>query len=183
MRRFVSGVALACALAGAALAYDPTDNLGGAYALTDQFGERRTEAAPDGHAQLVFFGYVNCPDICTAAMPLMAQIADELAKGGERITPIMITVDPDVDTPEAMIAPLAELHPDFVGLTGSKEALQATYDAYQIEITPIFTDPAGQVIYAHGSFLYLLDAEGDVLTLIPPILGPKQAADIVRSYL
>ena len=179
--------ALACAAAllwgGVASAFDPTAAIGGPYKLKNQFGERRTEVSPDGHAQLVFFGYVNCPDICTAAMPLMADIADDLGEEGLPVTPIMITVDPEVDTPDSMIEPLAKLHKDFIGLTGSKRALKKSYDAFQVEITPLFTDPAGQTIFAHGSFLYLLDADGNLLTLIPPILDADRAIDIVRGYL
>lgn len=181
-RALIAGIA-ALFSASAALAFDPTESLGGSFRLVDQFGNVRTEESPDGHAQLLFFGYVNCPDICTAAMPLMADMADELAARGHSVTPIMITVDPDVDTPENMIAPLAELHESFVGLTGRKRALSASYDAYQVEITPLFTDPAGQVIYAHGSFLYLLDARGDLLTLIPPILDHITASNIAQKYL
>ena len=176
-------LAIALAVASPAAAFDPTANLGGPYELVDQHGDLRSEMDPDGRPQLVFFGYVNCPDICTAAMPLMADIADDLAALGIALTPIMVTVDPTVDTPETMVAPLADLHADFVGLTGAPDALQEVYEAFQIEITPLFTDPAGQTIYAHGSFLYLLDAQGKVLTLIPPILDVDQAVKIVRSYL
>ena len=92
--------------------------LGGAYTLTDQYGQTRTQADPEGHAQLVFFGYINCPDICTAALPLMAGITDALAAEGITVTPVMITIAPDRDTVESMGAPLAAIHPDYIGLTG-----------------------------------------------------------------
>ena len=158
-------------------------NLGGSFELTDQFGELRTEKSPDGKAQLVFFGYANCPDICTAALPLMAEIVSTLEKDDVDVTPIMITVDPNVDTPETMGPPMAKWHPDFVGLSGSPEALQVSYDAFQVEITPLFQEPTGQWIFAHGSFIYLLNEAGELLTLVPPILGPDEAANIVKKYL
>jgi len=176
-------LSLRIGLCGPAWPFDPLASIGGAFHLTDQNGAERTQKSPDGKAQLVFFGYVNCPDICTAALPLMADITDKLAQLGHPVTPIMITVDPDVDTPETMQDPLAALHADFIGLTGSRDALEAVYEAFQIDITPLFTDPAGQVIYAHGSFLYLLDAQGEVLTLIPPILDETRASEIIVGYL
>lgn len=157
--------------------------LGGAYTLTDQYGRTRTQADPAGHAQLVFFGYINCPDICTAALPLMAGITDALAAEGITVTPVMITIAPDRDTVDSMGAPLAAIHPDYIGLTGDEAALAAAYEAFSVEITPLFEDPEYGWIYAHGSFIHLLDGEGELLTLIPPILGPEQAAGIARGYL
>ena len=71
--------------------------IGGPYALTDQFGETRTQADPDGKAQLLFFGYANCLNICSAALPLMAQMVSALAEDGIEVTPVMITVAPDQD--------------------------------------------------------------------------------------
>ena len=179
---------LACliGLTGAApgWAADPfLSNLGGSFELTDQYGKVRTEKSPDGKAQLVFFGYANCPDICTAALPLMAEIVSTLEQEKLDVTPIMITVDPNVDTPETMGPPMAKWHPDFVGLSGSPEALQVSYDAFQVEITPLFQEPTGQWIFAHGSFIYLLDEQGEVIALVPPILGPDEATNIVRKNL
>lgn len=173
---------LACnsaALAGgAALPFD----LGGDFALTDQTGEIRTQADPDGNPQLLFFGYANCREICSAALPLMAQVADAVADQGIDITPVMITVDPARDTVATLGPALALHHPDFVGLTGDAEALQVAYDAYQIETEEVFFDPEYGPVYAHGSFLYLLDGSGALLTLVPPVVSPDAAAGIVAKY-
>jgi protein SCO1/2 len=157
--------------------------LGGSYTLTDQFDQARTEKDPAGHAQLLFFGYVNCPDICTAALPLMADVANALDAQGHKITPVMITIAPDQDTVETMGKPLAKWHPDFIGLTGDSDALQDAYKAFSVEIKPLFEDPEYGWIYAHGSFIHLLDGEGKILTLIPPTLGTDQVVSIVAKYL
>lgn len=157
--------------------------LGGSYALTDQFNNTRTEKDPAGRPQLVFFGYVNCPDICTAALPLMADVTTQLETQGHDITPIMITIAPDQDTVETMDAPLAKWHPDFIGLTGEIDALQDAYKAFSVEIKPMFEDPEYGWIYAHGSFIHLLDGDGKVLTLILPTLGTDRVVDIVSKYL
>ncbi|MFT5786275.1 MAG: protein SCO1/2 [Ascidiaceihabitans sp.] len=157
--------------------------LGGNYTLTDQFDQARTEKDPAGHAQLLFFGYVNCPDICTAALPLMADVANALDAQGHKITPVMITIAPDQDTVETMGKPLAKWHPDFIGLTGGSNALQDAYKAFSVEIKPLFEDPEYGWIYAHGSFIHLLGGDGEILTLIPPTLGTDQVVSIVAKYL
>jgi len=184
MRHWCAGLLATLAWTLPGWASDPFPlALGGPYELTDQYGRTRTQADPQGRAQLVFFGYINCPDICTAALPLMAQITQTLAGRGIDVTPIMITISPDRDTVDSMGAPLADLHPDYIGLTGGEAALAAAYKAFSVEITPIFQDPEYGWIYAHGSFIHLLDGDGDLLTLIPPIVGPEQAAGIALGYL
>lgn len=156
--------------------------LGGPFRLIDQTGAVRTEADPDGHLQLLFFGYAACESICTVALPQMAAIAEGLAARGIALTPVMITVDPARDTPEAMAPVLAELHPDLIGLTGSDAALAAVWRAFSIERSVVFHDPAGAPVYAHGSLLYLLDGQGRFLTLIPPILSDARAIEIIAGF-
>lgn len=158
-------------------------NIGGSFTLVDQFGQTRTEVDPQGRAQLVFFGYANCVNICSAALPLMADVVDVLARDRIEVTPVLITVDPDRDRVDTMGAPLARIHPDFIGLTGDQTALQEAYDAFSVEVTPLFEDPENGWIYAHGSFVHLLDASGEMLTLLPPILDVDRAAKIARGYL
>ncbi|MEM7523886.1 MAG: SCO family protein [Pseudomonadota bacterium] len=167
-------------LDGATLPF-PAD-LGGAFELTDQSGARRTEADPDGRLQLVFFGYAQCQAICTVALPRMAEITDIAAEAGLAVRPVLITVDPARDTPEGMVAPLAELHPEMVGLTGSEDELKAVRDLFQIERKLVFEDPEYGPIYAHGSFIYLMNPAGELLTLIPPIISPDRGAEIVAKY-
>ena len=177
---------LAAVAAGGAVAESapplPFD-VGGAFELTDHTGATRTEADPDGLPQLLFFGYANCQQICSAALPLMADTADDLAEDGIDLRLVMITVDPARDTVDQIGAPLAAIRPGFVGLTGSDEALQVAYDAFNVEKEELFFDPEYGPVFAHGSFIYLLDGTGGVLTLLPPILPPDQVAATVARYL
>ena len=56
---------ISLAMAAPAMAELPLPfNLGGAYSLTNQHGEPYTQVDPDGKPQLLFFGYVNCQEIC-----------------------------------------------------------------------------------------------------------------------
>ncbi|MEM7469812.1 MAG: SCO family protein [Pseudomonadota bacterium] len=175
---------LSLAIAAPALAETPLPfDLGGDFELTNQFGQTRTQADPDGKPQLLFFGYVNCQEICSAVFPMMGEVVDGLQAQGLDVTPVLITVDPARDQVDTMGEKLAEHHPDFVGLTGSAEALQVAYDAYSIETEEVFYDPEYGPVLAHGSFVYLLDGAGKFLTLVPPIVTPEQAAGIISKYV
>jgi protein SCO1/2 len=157
--------------------------VGGDYALTNQKGEVHTQADPDGRAQLLFFGYANCLQICSSVLPQMADITDELAADGHAIRPVMITVDPDIDTVDAIGPALTAYHDDFVGLTGTDAELQVAYDAFSIEKEFLFEDPEYGPVYAHGSFMYLLDGAGKTLTLIPPVLSDDEIIAIIAKYV
>lgn len=71
---------------------------------------------------VVFFGYTFCPDICKATM-------SDLASAMNRVTPetraevqvLLITVDPERDTPEVLQKYLARMDPSFIGLTAPLE--------------------------------------------------------------
>lgn len=158
--------------------------LGGAYDLVDQFGGERDERDPDGRPQLVFFGYPACDAICAVAMPRVAAAVRLLEeKEGILATPVLINVDPEGGPPAAIRAAMDQLHPRYLALTGSAEALAAAQKAFQVESKEVARTPANEPIFAHGSFIYLMDAEGVFLTLMPPILSPERIAEIVKGYL
>ena len=156
--------------------------LGGPFDLIDHNGERRTDRDFLGRHLLVFFGYANCPGICSAALPSMAAAVDALGDAADAVQPVLITVDPEWDTPDEMRRVLTEMHPRLLGLTGNEEALAAVRDAYQIEFSKVGEDIFGKPIYSHGGFVYLMGPDGRLETVIPPILSPEQMAAIIRGY-
>ncbi|MEO0912488.1 MAG: SCO family protein [Pseudomonadota bacterium] len=153
------------------------------FALTDQFGDARTEADYQGKPMLIFFGYTKCESICTVALPAMADALDLLGEEAENLTPILITIDPKNDTPEQLKTALPDWHDDLIGLTGSEEALEAARDVFQIQREVLFETPYGDPVYAHGSFIYLTDKAGKVQSVLPPILGPERLAEIIRKQI
>ncbi len=157
-------------------------NLGGAFSLIDQHGDPRTEVDPTGQMQLLFFGYATCQEICSTALPQMAAVAAGLQARGVGLTPVMITINPAQDTPQAMRPAMAKLGPTFVGLTGEAAALQVAYSAFSESHEKLFEDPYGRAVYAHGAFFYLLNAKGEFLTVIPPILTDARVQDIIAAY-
>jgi protein SCO1/2 len=156
--------------------------LGGAFTLTDQTGRPRSEADPQGRMQLVYFGYANCQSICTLALPQMAEIADRLAGQGVALVPVLITVDPARDTVATIGPALARLGPGWVGLTGAPADLARVRDLFGVRSEVLFEDPFSGPVHAHGSYLYLMDGAGRLLTILPPILTAERAAAIIAAH-
>lgn len=157
--------------------------LGGPFDLIDHNGDRRTDQDFRGRHLLVFFGYANCPGICSAALPAMASAVEALEGRADAVQPVLITVDPDWDTPEEMRRVLKEIHPRILGLTGKPENLAAVRKAYQVDVAKVGDDIFGKPIYSHGGYVYLMGPEGRLETVIPPILSPQQMAAIITTYL
>jgi protein SCO1/2 len=153
------------------------------FSLTDQTGRTVTEADFAGRPMAIFFGYANCESICSVALPNLAAALDILGPEGAGIVPILITVDPNRDTPEAMARKLPEYHPRLVGLTGSDEALAEARAVFKVEASQVTEAPEGAPIYAHGSFIYLVGRDGEVKSLLPPIMSPKRIAELMQKYL
>lgn len=153
------------------------------FSLIDHDGVARTERDYRGGHTLVFFGYANCQGICSVALPRIAAAMDSLGTAGQAVQPILITVDPEHDTPAAMRESLPEIHERFIGLTGSEADLAAARKAFGVETELVFTDPQLGPVYRHGGFIYLLGPDGTLLSVMPPILSSDRIVEIVKGHL
>jgi len=150
--------------------------------LVDHHGRRRI-AERMGRPMAVFFGYATCEAVCSAAIPLMAAAVEMAGPAAADVLPVVITVDPGRDTPGAMRRALGEIHPRLLGLTGGERALAAARAAFRVDAEEIMIGPDGHPVIAHGSFVYLVDADGLVRSVLPPILGPERMAELVVRHL
>ncbi|MEM1344152.1 MAG: SCO family protein [Pseudomonadota bacterium] len=154
-----------------------------AFSLIDHTGRAVTEADFDGRPMVLFFGFASCQSICPVALYNMAQALDLLGGEAEGLAPIMVTIDPERDTPAALAEAMPRHHPSLIGLTGDEDALAALRARFQVKVTLVAEDPTGAPIYAHGSFVYLIGGDGRLRTALPPILGPEKMAELIRKYL
>lgn len=153
------------------------------FALVDHTGRAVSEADFAGRPVALFFGYASCESICSVALPLMAEALDLLGDEAARVTPLMITVDPDRDTPEALAEAMPRHHPRMIGLTGDAVALATARAAFQVEVSEVTRDVAGGPVLAHGSFIYLVGPDGRVRSVLPPVLDPERMAELMRRHL
>jgi protein SCO1/2 len=167
---------------GSAPAPLPLD-IGGSFTLVDHTGRAVTDADFRGDYLLVFFGYANCTGICPTGLRAMTAAVDLLGSAGARVQPLLITVDPESDTPETLGPAVARIHPRLIGLTGTPEALAAARRVYRTSARPVGTSWQGTKLFEHGSFIYLMGPDGGFLTLFPPVMPSDDMAAAIRGYL
>lgn len=77
-------------------------SIGGPFTLTDQDGRTVSDRDYAGKFMLVYFGFTHCPDICPTGLQTIAIAMDGLGADAARVQPILISVDPERDTPPVM---------------------------------------------------------------------------------
>ncbi len=76
-----------------------------------------------GKVVLLYFGYTFCPDACPTTLNELKKVPAALGKSAGDVQVVMITVDPERDTPEVLRQYLAYFDPSFLGLTGTDEEI------------------------------------------------------------
>jgi len=157
--------------------------LGGPFSLMDHTGRAVTEADFAGRFMLVYFGFTYCPDVCPTELGTIAAALDALEGQGERVTPVLITIDPERDTPEALADYVSRFHPRMVGLTGTAQQVAAVARAYRVFYARVQRPEMSQYLMDHSSFIYLVGPDGRVRALFRPDTSPEAIAQAVRGQL
>lgn len=158
-------------------------DIGGPFELVNQDGKTVTDADFKGKLLLIYFGYTYCPDACPTALGVMAAALGKLDVAGERVTPILISIDPARDTPEALKDYVAAFHPRLVGLTGSEEQVAKAAKEYRAFYQKQPGSTGDGYLMDHSTLIYLMDAEGKFLTYFGPQATPDEVAEAIRRYL
>jgi len=112
------------------------------FALSDQHGNRISRDAFVGRWSLVFFGFTHCPDICPLTLQVLANARQKLGDAGHIPLPqiVLVSVDPERDTPEILGEYLDYFGNDILGLSGNIEELRKLTSALGIFFEKSFTD-------------------------------------------
>lgn len=158
--------------------------IGGPFSLVGADGKPVTDRDFRGRYMLIFFGFTHCPDICPAELQVIAQALEQLGDKAKKVVPIFITLDPERDTPEAMANYVKSFGPNFVGLTGSPEAIAAAAKAYRVAYSKVENkDSAGDYSVDHSALAYLMDPEGRYVTHFSYGLSADQMAEKLEKLL
>jgi cytochrome oxidase Cu insertion factor (SCO1/SenC/PrrC family) len=142
--------------------------IGGPFTLTDHTGKRVTEQDFRGRYMLVFFGFTFCPDVCPSGLQVMSAALDALGPKAERFVPVLITVDPERDTPEQLAQYVQSFHPRLVGLTGTPAEIKTVAKAYRVYVQKV-ADPKSTADYTinHSGLIYVVGPDGSYRSHFP----------------
>lgn len=156
--------------------------VGGPFSLTDENGRSFTDQDLRGKPFLVFFGFVRCPVVCPTTLFEMSEAVRALGSDADRITALLITVDPERDTPELLKDYVASFGPRMHALTGDPDKIAQVAKAYRVYYKKV---PLGGDDYTvdHTTIVYLMDKEGRFIAPLNMKRTPEAAAAELRKYL
>jgi protein SCO1/2 len=164
--------------------FDKNVPIGGPFHLIDHHGQPRSDVDFKGKIMLVYFGYSFCPDVCPAGLYHISQALHEMGAKAKEIQPLFITVDPERDTVQNLALYMENFHPQFLGLTGTPEAINKAVKAYRVYAQKAKPDGTStDYLIDHSSIVYVMDRQGRFLTSFNHQTEPAQIKAILKSYL
>jgi protein SCO1/2 len=134
-------------------------SIGGPFELVSHKGKRFTHADVAGKAYLVFFGFTHCPDVCPTTLSELTILMDDLGADADRVTPIMITVDPERDTQKILSEYMSSFDSRIVALTGTPQQTEAAVKAFKAYYKKVPLD-GGEYTMDHTAGIYMMSAAG-----------------------
>lgn len=148
------------------------------FSLVTQDGAPIDENALRGEWHLMFFGFTHCPGVCPATLSLLGDVRKRLGTGAPRV--VLVSVDPERDTPAAMKGYLANFDPGHLGITGSPQAIDAFTAAMGVahRRMPMAGD---DYMVDHTAVVFAIDRDGRRSAIFsPPLDAAHIASDLQR---
>ncbi|MEO7039715.1 MAG: SCO family protein [Gemmatimonadaceae bacterium] len=146
------------------------------FTLTDTHGQPFDfRARTDDTVTLLFFGYLNCPDVCPVHLTNIATVLRGLpyeVTGKVRV--VFVTTDPARDTPAKLRAWLDNFDQSFVGLRGTPEQVKTIEKL--VNVAPAIAgakDSAGAYEVGHAAQVIAFTRDDSAHVVYP--FGTRQA--------
>lgn len=158
-------------------------SIGGPFTLVDTDGQTVTEDVLKGKWSAIYFGYTYCPDVCPTSLQALKEGLDKLGARGKQIQTILITVDPERDTPEVLKAYVDNpTFPDGLrGFTGTPDQIADVAKAYKVFYQK---DGSGNdYLVQHQSVIYVMDPQGRLARPLTHDLSPAEIANQISDAM
>jgi protein SCO1/2 len=149
------------------------------FSLIDQDGVAIGRDVFRGQWDLVFFGFTHCPDICPLTLQILATAKQQLAENGQDPLPriVLVSVDPERDTPELMAQYVAYFGADNLGITGELDELRKLTNGLGIFFEKAAVDGDNYSVN-HSAVVLLINPDGQFHAVFGT---PHEAANYVHD--
>ncbi|AOY89363.1 electron transporter SenC [Marinobacter salinus] len=148
------------------------------FTLTNENGDTVTRESLRGRWTFAFVGYTNCPDICPAAMANLRRTDQLISNELPQPDYLLVSADPEHDTPEKLKAYTGFFGENFHGLTGDLETLRAL--AKSLSAVFVHREVDGELLVDHSGHFALLNPDGKLAALIQPPHDPEALAEAFK---
>mgnify|MGYP005841139643 CR=1 FL=1 len=132
-----------------------------------------------GHWTFAFVGYTSCPDICPAAMANLQKTDSLLTVDLPQPVYLLITADPEHDTPEKLRDYLGFFGDNFHGATGELQVLRDL--AKSLGAVFVHREVEGDLLVEHSGHFALINPKGEMAAIFQPPHKPENIASAFRQ--
>lgn len=152
------------------------------FTLTDRHGQPFTLAALEGRWSFVYFGFTRCPDVCPTTLGLLKQVGQKLVDDAAFLQHgqvVLVSVDPERDTPAALDRYLGYFGPSFTGVTGRAADIAAVAREFGVVFGRV---PQGDdYTVDHSASVLLVDPHGRLVAVFTPPIDSGRIAEQFRA--
>lgn len=134
-----------------------------------------------GHWTVVFLGFTHCPDICPTTLAQLAVAQKQWAAlpEGNRPRVLLVSADPERDTPELLGRYARGFHPESLAATAPLPQLEAFARSLSLVFmkVPGASGAATDYTIDHSAALVLLDPQARMAGVIQPPFEVQALAD------
>lgn len=137
-----------------------------------------------GKVVVMYFGYASCPDVCPTTLSIIASGLKELSPEElAQVQPIFISIDPERDQGEKLMAYATHFHPSFIGITGTPEEVQKVAHQYGAFFAKVQSDSAMGYLVDHTSKTYMISKDGKYVNILPHNMTTQDVVNNIRAAL
>ena len=141
--------------------------VGGDFSLVDQDGNPVTAATYADKPMVIAFGYTFCPDVCPTTLSEMTMWQEALGADADKLYFMFITVDPERDNPETMKYYVNAFFDSLIGLSGTREQIDAVSKAYRVYAKKVEDEnDGGNYAMDHTASVFLMKKGNDFMGTI-----------------
>ncbi|MDT7919886.1 MAG: SCO family protein [Meiothermus sp.] len=147
------------------------------FTLTAHDGSSKSLSDFRGKVVLIFFGFVNCPDVCPTTLLELSKVYKALTPAEQaRVQVLLISVDPERDNLEKLRDYVTFFSPSFIGLTGTPEQIAEVAKRYGVFYQKSQIKSPTEYNVDHTATVFALDPKGQLRL----IYGSGKAAETER---
>lgn len=130
------------------------------FTLADHTGKPRALADFRGRVVVVFFGFTHCPDVCPSTLSELAAAVKQLGPDGDMVQVLLVTVDPERDTPQVLSQYVTAFDPRFLALRGTAEETARVAKEFKIIYQKVAGARPDSYTMDHSAGAYIFDTRG-----------------------
>jgi len=137
-------------------------------------------ASLQGKWSLIFFGYMNCPDVCPATLNTVAQAKKQFEQAGVEFPQVVfISIDPYRDNVEDLGEYVRYFDETFIGATGEEKLLTAITVQTDSTFMTVPSDNPQEYKVGHSANLILVNPAVELVA----VLGAPHSVESVINAL